>query len=300
MRAQEGYVYFVTDKKKLFLGKNNQMIPMCASSGIFYGKKPIEYDNSGNKPDPKVTFVFSLDESVSEIEGTDKPELDDLILNVGTAEFEDGCFYRVVNVAEDSIETTRLTLQGTGGGGGGSSSGGSSANFSITVVGTTSKSYSSTATTMPITFKGYYNGTEENRIAQVKFTKRGDIEPFYIYTEKELPFNENNTLDLFPYKALFGSTRTTVTVAVQDLYGNERSTNFTVQIVELSLKASKDELLYSMEDSYLYECSLAGATSGVSSKQITYTFFDEDNLVTPRLTITEELDISHEGSLKRV
>lgn len=300
LRAQEGYVYFVTDKKKLFLGKNNQMIPMCASSGIFYGRKPIEYDNSGNKPDPKVTFVFSLDESVSEIEGPDKPELDDLILNVGTAEFEDGCFYRVVNVAEDSIETTRLTLQGTGGGGGGSSSGGSSANFSITVVGTTSKAYSSTATTMPITFKGYYNGTEENRIAQVKFTKRGDTEPFYIYTEKELPFNENNTLDLFPYKALFGSTRTTVTVAVQDLYGNERSTNFTVQIVELSLKASKDELLYSMETSYLYECTLAGATSGVSNKQITYTFYDEDNLTTPRLTIVEDLDVSHEGSTQKL
>lgn len=300
LRAQEGYVYFVTDKKKLFLGKNNQMIPMCASSGIFYGKKPVEYDNSGNKPDPKVTFVFSLDENVSEIEGPDKPELDDLILNVGTAEFEDGCFYRVVNVAEDSIETTRLTLQGTGGGGGGSSSGGSSANFSITVVGTTSKAYSSTATTMPITFKGYYNGTEENRIAQVKFTKRGDTEPFYIYTERELPFNENNTLDLFPYKALFGSTRTTVTIAVQDLYGNERSTNFTVQIVELSLKASKDELLYSMEDSYLYECSLAGATSGVSNKQITYTFYDEDNLTVPKLTIVEDLDVSHEGSTQKL
>ena len=48
LTAQEGFVYFVTDKKKLFLGKNKEMIPMCASSGIFYGKKPVEYENSGN------------------------------------------------------------------------------------------------------------------------------------------------------------------------------------------------------------------------------------------------------------
>ena len=54
--AAEGHVYFVTDKKKLYLGKNGDKIPMCASSGIFYGKKEVKYDNSGFEPDPNVNF----------------------------------------------------------------------------------------------------------------------------------------------------------------------------------------------------------------------------------------------------
>ena len=299
LTAQDGFVYFVTDKKKLFLGKDKQMIPMCASSGIFYGKKPIEYDNSGNKPDPKVTFLFSLDPDETEIEGTDKPELDDLILNVGNEEFEDGCFYRVVNIVDDTIETTRLTLQGTGGGGGGSLPGGSSANFTLSIIGTTARVYSSTATTMPITFRGRYGGTEENGISQVTFTRRGDSEPFYIYTQG-LTFNEDHTLDLYDYRDLFGSTRTTVTVAVQDWFGNERSTNFTVQIVELSLKATRDELLYSMDSNYVYTCNLSGATTGVTNKKVTYTFYDEDNLVVPAIPTQElELATSDEGDVQK-
>jgi hypothetical protein len=265
---------------------------MCASSGIFYGMKPIEYDNSGNKPDAKVTFIFD------EIEGEDMPELDDLILNVGTAEHEDGCFYRVVNIVDDTIETTRLTLQGTGGGGGGPSGPSAGGSFSLSIIGTTAKVYSSTATSLPITFKGYYNGTEENRIAQVKFTKRGETEPFYVYTDG-VDFNVEKTLDLFPYMNMFGTTRTTVTIAIQDLYGNERSTNFTVQMVELALKATKEELLYSNTSSYMYSCNLAGATSGVSNKKITYTFYREGNLNTPVDIQYRELSISDEGDIQK-
>lgn len=299
LTAQDGFVYFVTDKKKLFLGKNKEMIPMCASSGIFYGKKPVEYDNSGNKPDPKVTFVFNADETLSEIEGPDKPELDDLILNVGTPEYEDGCFYRVVNIVDDAIETTRLTLQGTGGGGGGGGSTGGSTTFTINIVGTTSKVYSSTATTMPVSFKGYYNGAEENRISQVKFTRKGELEPFYIHTE-ELAFNTEHTLDLFKFMNMFGSTRTTVTIAITDLYGTERSTNFTIQIVELALKATKDDLLYSMTTDYVYACNLSGATTGVSNKKITYTFYAENNLNVPAIPPqVRELATSDEGEIQK-
>ena len=289
-----GHVYFVTDKKKLYLGKDNAMIPMCASSGIFYGHKPVEYDNSGNKPDPQVTFVFD------EIEGEDMPEMDDLILNVGTPEYEDGCFYRVGKIVDDTIETTRLTLQGTGGGGGGGSTGGGSmANFSISIIGTSAKVYSSTTKEMKVSFKGYYNGTEENRISQIKFIKKGEMDPFYIHTQ-ELPFNVEHPIDLFPYINLFGSTRTTVTIVVQDLYGNERSTNFTIQIVELALKASKDKLLYSLTPEYVYACNLAGATSGVSNKKISYTFYSETNLYEPVIPVqTRELSVSDEGEMQK-
>jgi hypothetical protein len=168
LTAQEGYVYFVTDKKKIFLGKHGKMIPMCATSGFFYGIKEIEYDNSGIMPDPNVIFYFD------EIEGSDIPEEDDLILNM------DGCFYRVKNVAEDGLETIRLTLQGTGGGGSSPGDGPSSGSFSISISDGKAKTYASTATTMPIKFTGHYNGADSNIISSVAFQRKGDSEPFYV------------------------------------------------------------------------------------------------------------------------
>ena len=293
LKAQDGYVYFVTDKKKLYLGKNGNMIPMCANSGIFYGNKPIEYDNSGIKPNPAVTFMLN------EIEGEDIPEVDDLILNIGTIDYPDGCFYRVGNIVDDVLETTRLTLQGTGGGSGsGSTTPGGS--FSIAMIDGVSKVFSSTAQNMNITFKGYYNGVEENRISQVTFTKKGDTEPFYTYT-KELAFNENQTIDLYSYMNLFSSVATTVTIAVKDLYGNERSTYFTIQIVELSLVplANATTLISSYGTSERYTCQLVGGLSGVTNKKITYTLYDEKNLNVPVSTQYRELLVTDEGSITK-
>jgi hypothetical protein len=98
LTPQEGSVYFTTDTKRIYMAKNGAMLPMCAATGFFYGKKEIEYDNSGNAPDPNVTFSFE------EIEGNDIPQIDDLILNI------DGCFYRVKTVGNDEVNTERLTL----------------------------------------------------------------------------------------------------------------------------------------------------------------------------------------------
>jgi hypothetical protein len=79
----EGFLYFITDTKKICLGKNNKMVPMCEGIGLFYGTKEIEYDNSGVAPNPEVLFLLD------EVEGDDIPEVNDLILNT------DGCFYRI-------------------------------------------------------------------------------------------------------------------------------------------------------------------------------------------------------------
>lgn len=303
MNVEEGWVYFVTDKKQIFLGKDGKKIPFCNSSGIFYGKKPIEYDNSGNEPDPNVTFIFDSDENMSEIEGADKPELDDLILNIGVPpEFKDGCFYRVVNIVDNTIETTRLTLQGTGGGGSGGSSGpgNTSGNFSISIIGNKAKVYSSMAKSMEIVFKAYYNGLEENYISQVTFTKKGDSTPFYSHNER-LDFNKEQPIDLFPYMNLFNATNTTVTIAIQDVYGNERSTNFTIQIVELSLTAIQSDLLSSRTDSYNYVCNLSGGTSGVLNKKIIYTLYNENNLNVPVIDPQyRELQNSEQGQIQKI
>ena len=99
LAPQEGYLYFTTDTKRIYMAKNGNLLPMCAATGFFYGEKEIEYDNSGNAPDPNVTFNIE-----DEIEGNDVPQVDDLILNI------DGCFYRVRAVGEEEVQTERLTL----------------------------------------------------------------------------------------------------------------------------------------------------------------------------------------------
>lgn len=277
-----GYLYLTTDTKKIYLGTQEQKLPMCAASGFFYGTKEIEYDNSGIAPDPEVTFFFT------EVEGDDIPEVDDLILNV------DGCFYRVKNVSKESqeIETIRLTLQGSGGGGGGSSSGG---NFSIKVLGNKDKVYSSEATEMLLPFKGFYNGTEENRISLVYLILNGQDEPFYTSTE-EMAFNEEQVIDLIEYKKLFNSNSTSGTIYVQDLYGNEKSTSFSIRIVDLSLTQLQEDLLASLSPTYDYFCNLSGATKRVTEKQIVFTFYNENNMTTPVIPAQiRTLNVSEEG-----
>jgi hypothetical protein len=46
----------VTDTKQLFLAKDNAFVNMCGGTNIYYGIKEIEYENSGQAPDPNVTF----------------------------------------------------------------------------------------------------------------------------------------------------------------------------------------------------------------------------------------------------
>lgn len=109
----EGYVYFATDTKKIYMDSNGQAkIPMGGNSGIYYGTmKEDETPDTG-----QVEFIFSF----SEIEGNEDPSrpnipnIDDLILNI------DGYFYRVTYVDTDNEElrTDRLNVAGSGGGGG--------------------------------------------------------------------------------------------------------------------------------------------------------------------------------------
>ena len=36
LETKNGYLYFTTDTKKLFLGNNNEKIQMCESKGFYY------------------------------------------------------------------------------------------------------------------------------------------------------------------------------------------------------------------------------------------------------------------------
>ena len=110
---QEGYVYFATDSKKIYLDANGEAkLPMGGNSGIYYGLMELE----GEPPENQTEFEFT----VYDIEGNEEserlniPNVDDLILN------KDGCFYRVIELlGEDEntvIVTNKLTLAGGGNG----------------------------------------------------------------------------------------------------------------------------------------------------------------------------------------
>ena len=281
LQPSEGYLYFTTDTKKIFLGKAERLLPMCASSGIFYGIKDIEYDNSGITPDANVTFIKD------EIEGTDYPEVDDLILN------KDGCFYRVkgINAETNEISTTRLTLQGTGGGGGSTPGAGS---FTLQVLNGTAKVYSSTTDQMKVEFRGNYNGTDDNYISYIACAIKGQEEPFYSESV-ELAFNMEQSINLINYKNLFNTNKTTIVITVQDKYGVERSTNFSIQLVDLLLKPIASSLIYTTETPYSYGCQINGATSGVENKKITYYFYNESNTQKPVKVHEKSLELLDQG-----
>jgi hypothetical protein len=51
---------------------------MCGSRGLFYGTKAIRYIDNGEDPKPEVVF------NINDIENGEYPEINDLILNIGT------------------------------------------------------------------------------------------------------------------------------------------------------------------------------------------------------------------------
>ena len=93
MDIQNGYLYFTIDTNKIYLGmEDGKKLSMGGNTGIFYGKKEIEYPTNGTQPDSKVEFFLDEVEEYSEIEGNRLPQINDLILNI------DGCFYRVIDI----------------------------------------------------------------------------------------------------------------------------------------------------------------------------------------------------------
>ena len=125
-----GFLYFTTDTKKIYLGvAGGQYLMMGGSSGVYYGTRQLTDDE---KYGDQVFFSFTPEE----IDGGIVPANDDLILNI-----PDGGFYRVLEVSNTDIQTQRLMI--AGGGGGGSSSGGITNEGSL-VVNFVTPQYSST------------------------------------------------------------------------------------------------------------------------------------------------------------
>ena len=270
LSPQEGFLYFVTDTKQMFLGKDGKFIDICGGLNIVYGKKDIEYENSGQTPDPNVDFA------IYQLEKEEYPLVGDLILNT------DGCFYRVKSINEEGmINTTRLTLQGSGGGGsssGGPTSGGGSYSVNVPI---SNNVYSSTATEMDIEFIGFYQGTDDNYINYVAFSIGGAIADgypaFYEVPNAYYTFNETHSISLIDFIDLFGQTATSVYINTTDKYGSPRSKKFYIQVVDLSLTAKQPIIISSLTNSHKYSCAIDGAQSGLSSKELVFNFYNENS-----------------------
>ena len=109
MPYKEGYLYFATDTKMIYLDANKQnKIPMggtsSTGSGIILGTRSISFEESQEE-----VLVFTLDQVNIDY----LPSIDAIILNE-----PDGSFFKVINILEDNtFEAQRLTVAGGGGGG---------------------------------------------------------------------------------------------------------------------------------------------------------------------------------------
>ena len=104
----EGYVLFTTDTKKIYACVDGEYKMMGGSSGVYYANKNLTDEE---KWGDQVIFSFLH----SDIDGTNLPAIDDLILNI-----PDGGFYRTLNVSSTDIQAQRIAISGGGSGGSGS------------------------------------------------------------------------------------------------------------------------------------------------------------------------------------
>ena len=270
---------------------------MCGGINIRYGTKQIEYENSGQAPDPNVVF------QVSDLNPQEPPLPNDLILN------SDGCFYKVNTVSDDSIATVRLTLQGTGGyGGGGGGTGDSSSSYSINVI-PGACIFAKEDEKMSVSFQGIAPTETANYIQRVSLTmgfpEDNEHTPFFVREGHfaigtiENPIIHDKVISLVEYQNLFDSKAKTVYLNTVDAYGVPRSKKFSVSIVELTLGARKESIFKSSEDTYQYACDVSGATEGISNKKVTFSIYAGDNIYgEPIVTQVQEVDNNFHGTNK--
>ena len=263
----DGYVYFTTDTQKLFMAKGDNIMEMCAAKGFYYGQKNIEYDNSGNTPDPNV--IFTLDE----IEGNKLPEVDDLVLNI------DGCFYRVTDVLNEyEVKTTRLTLQGTGTGGGGTGGGGEAvANLRISHYGGQSKYFSQEARKAELGVIAYSSDTA-NYISSIECSLVSDFSNIFLTVNNLThPLEKPYYVDIVKQLPNISQRGTKVYLRVTDKYGSTRSINYTVSIASLQLNTSQAKLFGVTENSFDYRCTVGGSLD-LDNRTIKYELYDENDI----------------------
>ena len=274
LTAQDGFLYFITDTKKLYLGKDGKFVEMCGGTNIFYGIKEIEYVNNGQPLNPKVVFYLN------ELDGEDVVPLpNDLILNT------DGCFYKIETVEENMISTMRLTLQGSGGGASSSGPVVGGSGYSINLS-PKENIFASQAETMYINFYATAAEPTENYISRIQITKDAPISetnpPIFeeegyfqigtIAERQEYGFNLINLKDDY-----FDTNAKIFYINTTDAYGTPMSEKFTVQIIDLQLDTSTEVCepsVFAIKNNvYSYDAKVIGGTSSVEDKKMVFAFY---------------------------
>lgn len=271
-----GYVYFATDTKKIYLGTDEKFLPMGGNSGFYYGQRNPE---EGEADSENKTFQFIIS---TEIEGDNTPNVDDLILNV-----PDGCFYRIniVNQIDDYLVAEKLTIAGSGTGGGGGGVSGSRPVINGLQNNNTYFSLSDT-NSMKITFNCTTQSMENNYVDFIEYTIAGQT--FYINEDHQ--FGDTITLNLADHLDILSTqTVNNITLIAQDAYGNRSySKSYQCYIIDLSLSSSIDSIVSISKDPgrLLYIYTPKGGTASSSASDITkYIEITLANLENPTFNI---------------
>ena len=210
---RDGYVYFATDTKKIFISDEGKYVPMGGNSGIYYGNRVITEEE---KDSEVTTFVFTSEE----IEGDQTPNIDDLILNQ-----IDGSFYRVIYVGDSgNVTGERLTIAGTGGPSGPGPSGSA---IAIVDTQTGNRYFVTDQKEMMISFKCNSTMAADNKIESVQI-RYGGKDLMDQPDTKGYAFGEVISINIAPYAdKLSKDNANTLTVVVTDSYGTEAKKNFT-------------------------------------------------------------------------
>lgn len=287
LTAQEGFLYFVTDTKQMFLGKGGKFIDICGGINIVYGKKYIEYVDSGQTPDPNVPFVLD------DLEVKEYPLVNDLILN------EDGCFYKVkaVSIEDDKIETTRLTLQGTGGGGSSSGGGTGAANLRINHYGGQNRYFSAQSTKAELGIIAYSDDAA-NYISGIELAWDDTFaSPFLTVSNLSYAMEKPYYVDIVKHLSKISTKGTRVYIRVTDKYGSTRYTYYTVFIASLQLAPVEKELFDVDSDTFDYRCSVGGSLD-LDSRIIKYELYSDSALM-PIYTTEYELSGTQIGQVSK-
>ena len=284
LTPQEGFLYFITDTKQLYLGKDGKFIDICGGINIVYGEKEIEYIDNGQSPDPNVTFY------TDELTKKESPLVNDLILN------KDGCFYKVKAVDGKAIETTRVTLQGSGSVSG-PSSGPGSANIRINWHGGQSRYFSMQATNAEIGVIAY-SDDPANYISKVELAWDEEFTTIF-KTEDNLthPLESAYYISVLNQLNKISTQGTRVYMRVTDKYGTTRSHYYYVYIASLELVAKEPELFDVSEDSYDYLCTVGGSL-GLSSRTLIYELYT-DSAIKPIYSTELELEATQLGTITK-
>lgn len=266
MEYTDGYIYYATDTKKIYLDANGQSkILMGGSSGIFYGQMTL--DETPDSAQREFDFnIFDI-EGNSNLERLNVPDVDDLILNI-----PDGCFYRVTSAtgtgADIVISTIKLTIAGSG-----SSTGPSGPN-----VGTYSMDRLTPQTTTTLFGSSYSVGFSIYAAdASGEQTGSGSYRLLVGNVEKErgtIPQGDNY-LDVSPYLAL-GENTIKVIVSLDIGSSDNITTNKTWYITTTQMELDWDPHENGIE---IYNTNspltLSWSVSGVDINKTTYIMIDD-------------------------